>query len=309
MDSQLISETNNQKDNDVVAMGEPSIPSQDNKKKKNIIISVVVALVLIIVITLILVFTIKRKKDNKDGSTDAPKSDETEEEEDDDEDDRNVTVLDPLVYNSSSGNHTHTIIFMPGYSNQPEDFNKVFTQKINFTKKNDTTIIVLRSPFVNITYNHKMNYSWYDIYGIPLRNLSDINLEDLINSSKILKKVIKNEVSLLNGNYKKIIVGGHSQGASIALYQAYIGKKKLGGVFAFSGFLPPGEVKNNKRTLNGYLGYGDHDNVIDPAFTNKTIERIKDFEGFHLYIYKNHKHHVCTNQIIDVSKFLDNIIK
>ena len=276
MDSQLI------KDKDVVPMGEPNIQSPEIKKKKIIVISVVVALVLIIVITIILVFTLRKNEDAE---------------------------LKPLVFNSTSGNHTHTLIFMPGYSNQPEDFKKVFTSKITFPKKNDTTIVILRSPMVDITYNHTKNYAWYDIYGIPLKNLSDINFEQLKNSSKILEKAIENEVNLLNGNYENIIVGGHSQGASIALYQAYSGEKKLGGVFAFSGFLPPCNVSDDKNTLNAYLGYGDEDNVIEPSFINKSIENIKDFEGFDLHIYKHHKHHVCTNQTIDVSKFLEKIIK
>ena len=127
----------------------------------------------------------------------------------------------------------------------------------------DLTIVILRSPMVDITYNHTKNYAWYDIYGIPLKNLSDINFEQLKNSSKILEKAIENEVNLLNGNYENIIVGGHSQGASIALYQAYSGEKKLGGVFAFSGFLPPCNVSDDKNTLNAYLGYGDEDNGIE----------------------------------------------
>ena len=126
MDSQLI------RDNDVVPMGEPDISPPENKKKKIIIIvSVVGAIVLIIVITLTLVFTIGKKNQNQD-----------------------KVDLGPLVYNSTSGNHTHTLIFMPGYSNQPEDFENVLKNKIKFSKKNDTAIIVLRSPLVNITFNH-----------------------------------------------------------------------------------------------------------------------------------------------------------
>ena len=277
MDNQLI------KDKDVVPMNEPNISSPEKKKKIIIIISVLVAVVLIIVITLILVFTLRKKG--------------------------NEVELKPLVYNSTSGNHTHTLIFMPGYSNQPEDFKNVFENKIKFPKKNDTTIVILRSPYVNITYNHSQNYAWYDIYDIPLRNLSNINLDELKKSAKILETAIENEVNLLNGNYENIIIGGHSQGASIALYQAYTWGKKLGGAFAFSGFLPPCNVSDDKASLNTYMGYGDADNIIEPAFINKSIEKIKDFEGFRLYIYKDHKHHVCTKQTKDVSKFLEKIIK
>ena len=275
----------NQNENDVVHMAEPPEQTPLNKKKKIIIISVVVALVLIIVITIVLVFTLKKRQEQ------VPEN------------------HGPIIYNATSGNHTHTIIFMPGYSNQPEDYKNQFENKIKFTKKPDTTIVILRSPKRNITFNKSVNFAWYDIIKTPLSNFSDLDLDGLKNSAKVLENYIDNEANVLNGDYGKIIIGGHSQGASIALYQAYTGKHLLGGVYAFSGFLPPGNVTEDKRKLNAYLGFGDADNVILPSFINQTIERIKDFEGFNLYIYKNHKHHVCTNQTKDASKFLDRIIK
>ena len=283
MENKLVNEEEkqSQNENDVVAMAEPPEQTPENKKKKKIIISVVIALVLIIIISIILVFTIKRGGE----------------------------IKPYLVYNATSGNHTHTIIFMPGYSNQPEDYKNQFENKIKFSKKNDTTIVILRSPKRKITINNTENFAWYDIFKTPLTNISDLDFEGLKNSSKILETYINNEVNILNGDYGKIIIGGHSQGASIALYQAYTGEHLLGGVFAYSGFLPPGNISDDKRTLNAYLGFGDHDDVIIPDFINKSIERIKDFEGFNLKIYKGHKHHVCTNQTKDVSKFLDRIIK
>jgi phospholipase/carboxylesterase len=283
MENKLVNEEEkqSQNENDVVAMAEPPEQTPENKKKKKIIISVVIALVLIIIISIILVFTIKRGGE----------------------------IKPYLVYNATSGNHTHTIIFMPGYSNQPEDYKNQFENKIKFTKKPDTTIVILRSPKRNITFNKSVNFAWYDIIKTPLSNFSDLDLDGLKNSAKVLENYIDNEANVLNGDYGKIIIGGHSQGASIALYQAYTGKHLLGGVYAFSGFLPPGNVTEDKRKLNAYLGFGDADDVILPSFINQTIERIKGFEGFNLYIYKNHKHHVCTNQTKDASKFLDRIIK
>ena len=93
MDSQLI------KDKDVVPMGEPNIPSPKIKKKKIIVISVVVALVLIIVITIILVFTLRKNEDAE---------------------------LKPLVFNSTSGNHTHTLYIYAGLFKSTRRFQKSF---------------------------------------------------------------------------------------------------------------------------------------------------------------------------------------
>ena len=58
-----------------------------------------------------------------------------------------------------------------------------------------------------------------------------------------------------------------------------------------------------------YYGYGDKDNVILPSFINKSLEKIRDFEGFDLNIYKNHTHYVHRNQTIDAGIFLNNLIK
>ena len=257
--------------------------SSSNFKQRLIVFIVLIILFLIIFISMIVLYTLNNEEKSEDDG--------------------------PLVFNSTSGNHTHTIIFMPGYGNSPEDFKKFFIKRINFAKKNDTTIIILRSPINYVSVQKSKNHSWFDIYNFPLDNFSDINLEDLKKSAKILEGVVNNEVNLLNGNYEKIIVGGHSQGAAVSLYQAYTSKKKYGGVFAFSGFLSPGEISDDKKNMKVYFGYGDKDDVIIPSFINKTLERVMNFEGFDLHIYKDHTHYVNRNESTDAGIFLDNLIK
>jgi len=255
-----------------------------NSKKKIIIFVVLAVILILIAIALILVFTLKDKGD--------------------------IEVLEPLIMNSTSGNHTHTIIFMPGLTNQPEDFNKTFTSKIQFSKKNDTTIIILRSPYTYVTLFKSKNYSWFDVYKKPLTDFSDINLDELkTKSARVLEKVINNEVNILNGDYSKIIIGGHSQGACISLYQAYTSNKKYGGLFAFSGLLPPADISDDKNDLNAWIGYGDKDDMISPSFMNKTLSTIAHFKGVEIHIYENLTHYVKTEEAKDAAKFLDRIIK
>ena len=279
-------EETNEKDKEKKLINEEEFQFDDsssNFKQRLIVFIVLIILFLIIFISMIVLYTLNNEEKSEDDG--------------------------PLVFNSTSGNHTHTIIFMPGYGNSPEDFKKFFIKRINFTKKNDTTIIILRSPINYVSVQKSKNHSWFDIYNFPLDNFSDINLEDLKKSAKILEGVVNNEVNLLNGNYEKIIVGGHSQGAAISLYQAYTSKKKYGGVFAFSGFLSPGEISDDKKNMKVYFGYGDKDDVIIPSFINKTLERVMNFEGFDLHIYKDHTHYVNRNESTDAGIFLDNLIK
>ena len=254
----------------------------NGNSKKNIIIITII--ILIISVTLKIVLFKKQEKDE-------------------------IQILPPLIFNSTSGNHTHTIIFMPGFSNQPEDFRNTFVNKIQFTKKKDTTIIILRSPLTYVTAIKSKHYSWFDAYKTHLDDFSSINFEDLKKSAKVLEQVVNNEVNILNGDYSKIIVGGHSQGAIISLYQAYTTNKTYGGIFAFSGVLPPGDISEDKRKMKAWIGYGDKDNVIAPSFMEQTFERIKEFEGVEMHIYPNHTHYVKTEEAKDAAKFLDKIIK
>ena len=80
--------------------------------------------------------------------------------------------------------------------------------------------------------------------------------------SKILEKAIENEVNLLNGRYDRIIIGGHSQGACISLYQAYNSDKNIGGVISFSGILPPGDISPTKDKIETYFKNNDKPVII-----------------------------------------------
>ena len=267
------------------------INSSNSKNSKAIIISILIAILLITALSLILVLCLKEPKKR-------PKGINREK----------IDILPPVVLNSTSGKHTHTIIFLPGFSNVPEDFVNVFTHRLNYNKKNDTNIVILRSPLAYNSYFNATNYSWFDIYNFPLKNDSDYNFNDLKKSARILHEVIKNEANALGGKYENIIIGGHSQGACISLYEGYNTYNNLGGIISFSSILPPGEIRQDKNDLNVYFGYGDKDYIILPSFFNESIQRIKDFDGFNLYIYKNHTHYVNHQETDDVSEFLNKIM-
>jgi len=261
----------------------------NTKKKYKIIIFITLIIILIILISLIIIILLLNKDKNEPSTTENSN----------------------LYFEPSSGVHTHTIIFMPGLTNKPEDFVNVLTNRISISKRNTTKVVILRAPIQNVTVlNGEKNYSWFDIYSFPINSSNNYNFTEVKSASKTLDKIIQEEVALLDGKYDKIIVGGHSQGAIVSMYTSYIQEYMLGGVISFSGFFPPqGEILPNKEKLNVYFAFGDVDNIISPIFFNETIKDIKDNEGFKLYIYPNHAHSVCENETVDVGIFLDKIME
>ena len=104
-------------------------------KKKLIVLISILILVLIIIISLILIYTLNNNNETNN------------------EDD--VEVLPPLVFNSTSGNNTHTIIFMPGLSNSPEDFENVFDEDLIIE-------VLVRSSYTDETEIEKTLESFTD---------------------------------------------------------------------------------------------------------------------------------------------------
>lgn len=273
--------------------GDDKFNEMNEKKKNKMIIFIILIIILIILISFIIIIVLANKDKNETPSP-SPSPENSN-----------------LYFEPSSGLHTHTIIFMPGLTNKPEDFVKVLTKKISISKRNTTKIVILRAPLQNVTVlDGKKNYSWFDIYSFPVNSSNAYNFTEVKSASKTLIQIIQEEVALLDGKYDKIIIGGHSQGAIVSMYTSYTQEYMLGGVISFSGFFPPqGQILPNKEKLNVYFAFGDDDHIISPIFFNETIKDIIDNEGFKLYIYPNHGHSVCRNETIDVGYFLDKIME
>ena len=266
---------------------------KSNNRKCRVLIGLIILSIILIILIIIILIKYKDERQNEKQNEDNKNTNSTH-----------------LYIEPSSKVHNFTIIFMPGLSNTPEDFKNLLTQRISISKRNITKIIILRSTKQNVSvYGGEKNYSWFDIYNFPMNSSTSYNFEDLKNSSKILRNIIEEEANLLNKQYNKIIIGGHSQGAIISLYTAYNVEYMLGGVISFCGFLPPQEsVLPGKENLTVYYCFGDRDDVITPSFYNETCKNIEKYKGFKKYIYPNQSHPICDDEIKDSGNFLDTIM-
>ena len=270
------------------------------KNYRTLIIISIIILIFISIATIIIIFIIFYQNKNKNNN-----NNNNDNNNNNNDNDNNTTTP---IYINPKDTYTHCIIWLHGLDNKPENFVDLFTKDIILNKINNTKIILLRAPIMKMTYNNESLTSWFDIYSFPLDSKDTYNFEDAIKSSNVVRNIIEQEVKIL-GDYQKIFIGGHSQGACISLFTGYNFEKLLGGIIVCSGFLfEQGEIIGDKRNLNVYLGHGDKDLAIPFEFHNETIKRIEDYEGVQKFYYPGHGHSIMEKEKKDIENFLNGLI-
>ena len=108
-------------------------------------------------------------------------------------------------------------------------------------------IIKIR-PTRPVTLNMGMRMSsWYDIYSLDDRDSKE-DETGMLNSFSSIKKIIDNE--LLTIPESRIVIGGFSQGAAMALLTGLLSENKFGGVVALSGYLP---LRSKIESVSSFL--------------------------------------------------------
>jgi len=80
----------------------------------------------------------------------------------------------------------------------------------------------------------------------------------------LIEGVLAEEIKLLNGDSKKVCLGGFSQGAVMASNVGINYHKELGGLFLFSGFhLTANRPNVVTETMPIFVNHGDKDKIID----------------------------------------------
>jgi lysophospholipase-2 len=136
--------------------------------------------------------------------------------------------------------------------------------------------------FISMSYGIPMK-AWYNIRG----NINDkMNLEcdekGLLESVQWIENIIQSEINSGIAS-EKIIVGGFSQGGSLALTLGLITKQKLNKILCLSGFLPCREKifswaeKGNESTFVFYHNEGDE--VVPFLIGLKSYELLRNYCG------------------------------
>lgn len=173
------------------------------------------------------------------------------------------------------------------------------------------------APHIPITMNGGyVMPGWFDIYelGNPDAKQDTVGF---YKSCEVLKTLIKEQIELYNVPAEKIILGGFSQGAAVALATVSLLDFKIGGVVALSGFCPVRdslEQRQNKGGVNHetpiFQGHGTLDPVVSYEFGKQTNEFYKKlgFTKAQFNTYPGVAHSASEDELADVMKFIDGIL-
>lgn len=211
------------------------------------------------------------------------------------------------------------VIFLHGLGDSGEGWSW-FPQLIKLTgiiNSDSINYVFPNAPTIPITVNggYRMP-GWYDLYDFSDPN-SQQDTKGFINSCNVLKELIKEQHEVNNIPHDNIIIGGFSQGASLALATLTMLDVKIAGVVALSGFCPiKNQIKDymNEDTPNKetpvFQGHGEADPLINVDFGRQTADLYKGL-GFGNYTFKTYggvAHSANEEELGDVVKFMKGVI-
>lgn len=291
-------------------IGKEEINLDHKGTKKIIILLISLIILLLIVIGILIFFLIKDDSDSDSKKDSVPDSDS-----DSDLDESPFSKIikeDEINLIPKSGKYDYVLIFLHGMTgNSNENLEK-------FDKKDGPIpdrfkIILPCAPEAYVSRLEFKTTSWFDITGINNDIIveKDINFDDLDKSADRIKQIIRNEVKNVGGDYKRIFVGGFSQGACLSYHIGLSFEHTLGGIIPFCGY-PVSKTtiqENNKKDLNIFSIFGGEDIYINLDYAlNQTLTLLSEFELLKIEIFRNELHTVQEYELEYVKTFIKSLI-
>ena len=139
----------------------------------------------------------------------------------------------------------------------------------------------------------------------------DINFNDMDKSADRIKQIINNEVKNVQGDYKRIFVGGFSQGACLSYHIGLSFEHTLGGIIPFCGYPVSNTTINeeNKKDLNIFTVLGGEDIFVNLDYTlNQTLTLLSEFKKLKIEIFRDEEHAVKDYELEYVKTFIKSLI-
>ena len=215
---------------------------------------------------------------------------------------------DDIILSPKDTEPTSTLIFLHGLGDTGDGYIGTFNSSEKPIPDN-MKVILPTAPLSSVTlFNDQEVRSWFNIKNF--KNEDGISKEEFLKNSNRIIDIINREVKQLNGDYKKIFIGGFSQGACIALYIGLNFEKELGGIIVLSGILFPfctNNIKDDKLDIPIYIGHGINDDVINFKLAKMSYEYLSTKNYKNLTIYDFYMGH-CVNpqELIDMKNFIEN---
>lgn len=169
------------------------------------------------------------------------------------------------------------------------------------------------APTIPITINNGFACpGWFDIHD--LENFDTrADVKGFMDSTELVKSLIAEQVAL-GVPSERIIIGGFSQGAALALATVGLLDQKIGGCIGLSGFCPQLVIDSLKPGVNAdtpiFQAHGTADMVVKYDKGKVTAQKLEKL-GFSNYTFKTYPglgHSADDAELKDVMNFIKSIL-
>lgn len=221
-----------------------------------------------------------------------------------------MTKLNYIEINPEKKQPLGSIIWLHGLGADGHDFVPM-TRELNLPHDLPIRFIFPHAPLRPVTLNNGyVMRAWFDIYEIS--RTAKIDEAGINQSVQGINELIAQEEKR-GISSDRIVVGGFSQGAVIAINTGLTYSKRLTGIVALSGYLPnPNTLlakahANNKATPI-FMAHGTQDMVIPDFLGKEGYHFLRDHQfnvSWHSY---SMGHSVCEPEIKDISQWFQSNI-
>ncbi|KAF1991574.1 Phospholipase/carboxylesterase [Aulographum hederae CBS 113979] len=183
----------------------------------------------------------------------------------------------------------------------------------------NTSFIFPNAPNIPITINMGMKMpGWFDLLSLDARDTRPQDSEGILRTRSTFHSLIEAEIAK-GIPADRIVLGGFSQGGSMALLSGLSYPKKIGGIFGLSCWLllqrdnhwmeMVKEAGNANEKTTVFMGHGDADQVVAYEWGKKTSEVLKK-EGWNVEFntYRGVGHTADMEEIDDLTRWLEKCI-
>ncbi|KAK3787281.1 hypothetical protein RRG08_056002 [Elysia crispata] len=218
--------------------------------------------------------------------------------------------MSPPIVVPAKEKATASLIFLHGLG----DTGHGWAEMLRELKLNHIRCVCPHAPLKPVTLNGGMVMpSWFDIKGLGPSSPEDE--EGIKSASKDLQDLIAKEVS--EGiPPERIVIGGFSQGGSLALYTAFGTDTKIAGLLLLSSWMPlhkqfsSGTIPKFNQDLPVLQCHGMMDPMVPFQWGKATGDIIKTFSSnaqFKSYVDLGHSS--SRKEMEDVKEFLYQVLK
>ena len=214
------------------------------------------------------------------------------------------------VLEAVSGRAKSTFILLHGVDDKASRYASAFKMFQGLLPS--TRFIFPQAETEKLSYLKKDAASWYDITG-RRKDEPIVDEDELMKAVERLDKIIEGEIDK-GIKSEKIIIGGLSQGGSVALTAYMKSKRRIGGCVGVSTWMPlrdqyPKEAEDGGKDAKVLLIHGTDDKVLDYELAEKTKEALEENDRSVRLVSMKGEDHLLSGKLPKVGALIVSFIK